>query len=132
MGPAATVELMRQIIALTPADTDAKHVPVLVSSDPRIPSLGDAILRGGPSPIDALVHRIRILEAGGAKCIAIPCHAAHHWYDAMSRATTLPILHIGDAVCDMLSARFKVGSRVALMAAEATLEAGFYADKLEA
>jgi aspartate racemase len=132
MGPAATVDLMRQIICLTPADSDAKHVPVIVSSDPRVPSLGDAILRGGRSPIDALVRRIQILETAGAKCIAIPCHAAHHWYDQMSRATQLPILHIADAVCHMLSTRVSVGTAVGLMAAEATLESGFYAEKLNA
>jgi aspartate racemase len=130
MGPAATVELMRQIICLTPADNDAQHVPVIVSSDPRVPGLGDAILRGGKSPIDALIRRIQILETAGAKCIAIPCHAAHHWYDQMSRATRLPILHIADAVCDMLSASVSVGTPVGLMAAEATLESGFYAEKL--
>lgn len=132
MGPAATVELMRQIISLTPADSDEKHVPVIVSSDPRVPSLGDAILRGGRSPIDALVRRIQILEAGGANCIAIACHAAHHWHDELSRATKLPILHIADAVCQMLSTRVSVGTPVGLMAAEATLKSGFYAEKLAA
>jgi aspartate racemase len=132
MGPAATVELMRQIISFTPADSDANHVPVIVSSDPRVPSLGDAILRGGPSPIDALVRRIQILEAAGATCIAIPCHAAHHWYDELSRATKLPVLHIADAVCQMLSARVSVGTPIGLMAAESTLASGFYAQKLAA
>ena len=42
MGPAATVDLMRQIVALTPADRDEQHIPLVVCSDPRVPSIADA------------------------------------------------------------------------------------------
>lgn len=130
MGPAATVDLMRQIVALTPADGDEQHIPLIVCSDPRVPSIADAIFHGGESPVPAMIRGIRALEAGKAECIAIACHAAHHWYDELIKATRLPIIHIADAVCAMLATRVAPGNAVGLIAASPTLRSGFYVEKL--
>ena len=131
MGPAATVDLMRRIVALTPAQQDDEHIPMIVSCDPRIPSLGRAILEDGESPLTAMTSRLRLLEASGAQCIAIACHAAFHWYDELKAQTRVPIIHMADAVCDALDSRVRPGQSVGLMAAASTLRSGYYQRKFE-
>lgn len=132
MGPLATVDFMKAMIAHTQAQQESDHVPLIVVSDPRVPAMGDAIFKGGPSPVPAMIAGIRRLEAGGASCIAIACHAAHHWIDALTAATPLPILHIADAVCDSLAAKAKPGSTIGVIAAASTQHSGFYQHRLEA
>ena len=129
MGPAATVDLMRHLVMLTPAKNDDEHIPLIVSSDARLPSLARAIFEGGESPVPALATRIRYLEAAGAERIAIACHAAFHWYDEISRAARVPVIHMGDAVCDAVADRVARGTAIGLMAAASTLKSGYYLRK---
>lgn len=132
MGPIATVDLVRKIIELTPAEKDPDHVPLVIYSDPRVPSLSGAIFEGGESPVPAMVKGIRALEAGGARCIAIACNAAHHWYDELTRATSLPILHIADAVAEAVAPRGGAAPSVGILAAASTVHSGFYQRRLAA
>ena len=78
----------------------------------------------------AMIRGIRALEAGKAECIAIACHAAHHWYDELANATRLPIIHIADAVCAMLATRVAPGNAVGLIAASPTLRSGLLSRSL--
>lgn len=132
LGPAATIDLMRQILALSPARSEPEQIPLVVVSDPRVPSLGKAILAGGASPVPALVERVRVLEAGGARIIAIACHAAHHWHAEIAAASSVPVLHIADAVCELVRERLAPGATIGVLAAESTLHSGFYQRKLAA
>jgi aspartate racemase len=130
LGPAATIDLMATIVALTPATADMDHVPVVAISDPRVPSLGAAILRDGRSPVPELLRAIRRLEAAGAEQITIACHAAFHWYDELSEHARVPILHIGDAVVERISESTSRGATIGLLAAASTLQSAFYQRRL--
>ena len=133
MGPAATVDFLAKLIRLTPAYRDQDHVPLMVVSDPRVPGRVGPIMEGsGPSPLDALRRGIRTLEQAGAACIAIPCHTAHFWYDQMVASTSVPILHIVDAVLADLARHGAAHGPVGLLATAATLKAGFYQERLGA
>jgi aspartate racemase len=133
MGPAATADFLAKLIRLTPAQRDQDHVPVVVLSDPRVPDRVGPIMEGcGPSPLDALRRGIRTLEQAGAACIAIPCHTAHFWYDAMVASAGVPLLHIADAVLADLARDGAADGPVGLLATAATLEAGFYQGRLGA
>ena len=132
MGPAATVDFLGKLIRLTPAERDQDHIPVVVVSEPRVPDRIAPIMEGrGPSPLEALRQGIRTLEQAGARCVAIPCHTAHHWYDGMIACARVPILHIADAVLADLARRSADGP-IGLLATAATLKAGFYQARLEA
>ncbi|WP_043115110.1 aspartate/glutamate racemase family protein, partial [Pseudacidovorax intermedius] len=61
MGPLATVDFMRKILAATPARCDQEHLPLLVSSIPQIPDRTAAFLGEGTSPLPALVSSARRL-----------------------------------------------------------------------
>ena len=76
MGPLATVDFLGKLIALTPAKNDTDHIPVVVSSEPHIPSRGLAAQdKQAPSPLPAY-WRVGIfllrLEPEPSPCPAIP------------------------------------------------------------
>jgi aspartate racemase len=128
MGPLATADFFRKLIDATPAKDDDEHIPVLIHSVPQVPSRPAAILRGGPSPLPALlVARDRLLNAG-ATMLAMPCNTAHHWYDELAAGCAVPFVHIVDAVADQLLA----GARgVGIVATRATLRARVYERRLD-
>ena len=101
MGPMAGAVALR-LAALTPADVDQQHIPTLLRNDPRIPDRSSAYMAGGENPLPYMVEGVHFLERAGAQLIAIPCNTAHLWYDQITAATRLPVLHIIEAVIDDL------------------------------
>ena len=133
MGPLATVDFMGKVFALTPADGDIDHIPMVVTSDPHIPDRVGPILRGrGTPPTAALREKAAFLESAGATFIAMPCNTAHHWYDDIAAACSVPVLHIAQAAGDALAAMQPTPGSVCIMATSATLVARIYHHRLEA
>lgn len=133
MGPLATLDFFDKVIAATGAEGDEGHVPLLIQSDPRIPSRPAAILRGGESPLPALIASRDRLIAAGAVALAMPCNTAHYWYADLVQGCPVPFLSIVDACCDELVARAAQGmpdaapgSKIGIIATKATLEAGIF------
>src|SRR5512146_897173 len=129
MGPLATADWLATLVRVTPASRDQDHMPLLVDSAPQIPDRNDAILGGGADPAPALLAGLRRLEAGGAGAIAIPCNTAHYWHPLLQSATSLPILHIMEAVAAVLDER-GISGAVGLLATNATLHARIYENRL--
>lgn len=132
MGPLATVDFLAKLVAATEAETDQQHIPVVVRSVPQIPDRTACLLLGGESPLPALRLGMRELARAGATAVAIPCNTAHHWVDALEADDLPPILHIVDAVADLLARELPGGGRVAVMATAGTHAAGVYARRLDA
>jgi aspartate racemase len=127
MGPLATADFFRKLIDATPARDDDEHIPVLIHSVPQVPSRPAAILRGGPSPLPALLEaRDRLLNAG-ATMLAMPCNTAHHWYDELAAGCAVPFVHIVDAVADLLPASTR---ELGIVATRATLRARVFEQRL--
>ena len=133
MGPLATADFIVKLIALTPAERDEDHIPIVVSSCPQLPSRVAPILeRGARSPLPELKERLDFLLAAGARCIVMPCNTAHHWHAELAAAArTIPFLHIADAVMDELVRR-TIGGPIGLLATEGTVKSGFYQQRLAA
>lgn len=131
MGPLATVDFLAKLVAATPAAGDADHVPQVTVSIPQIPSRVAAILRGGESPLPALLAARDRLLAAGATHLAMPCNTAYHWYDALVAGCDRPFLHIADAAVAEVAARVERGSTVGVIATEATHAIRLYAARLE-
>ena len=128
MGPLATADFLRKLVAATPAERDQDHVPVLVYSLPQIPERVPAILGDGESPLPAMRAGVDVLVRAGAHCVAMACNTAYHWFDALVAACPVPILHIADAaVAELGDAR-----RIGLVATAGTLHSGFYQQRLAA
>lgn len=132
MGPLATVDFMRKVIAATGAERDQDHVPLIVHQVPQIPERVPALLAGRDDPLPAMLAGLARLEQAGAQAIAIPCHTAHYWYDKLAAACSVPILHFADAIREHLSTLTPPPRRLALLATHGTLHAGIYQRALAA
>lgn len=132
MGPLATADFYEKLIARTPAAGDQDHVPVVIYAVPQVPDRTAALLRGGATPLPALLTGLRTLVAAGAQAIAIPCNTAHAWYDELAAATPVPILHIADAAADAAARIAGPGARLGLVATSGTLATDFYPRRLAA
>jgi aspartate racemase len=127
MGPLATADFFHKLVTATPAHSDDDHVPVLLHSVPQIPSRPAAILRGGESPLPALLLARDRLLAAGATAFAMPCNTAHHWYHELAESCPVPFLHIVDAVNEELPDDTGV---VGMLATRATLHARIFERRL--
>ena len=107
MGPEATIDLMRRVVAHTRARDDADHVHCLVDNNPQVPSRIKVLLEGGDvSPGPCLAAMGRGLERQGADFLCIACNTAHHWREEVARAVTVPVL-------DMVALAVAEAARVA-------------------
>lgn len=129
MGPMATVDFMGKVIRNTPASCDQDHIQMIVCSATNVPDRTAAILGQGCDPFPAMLNAVQRLELSGATRIAIPCNTAHHWHGALQAETSVPILHIVDAVADAL-ARQRMAPTVGVLATDGTVRAGVYQKRL--
>lgn len=137
MGPLATADFFQKVIecsaAFDGAQHDEDHVPLLISSDPRIPRRPAALLSGGPSPLPALLARRDQLLAAGATALVMPCNTAHAWHADLLQACKVPFPSIIDVACDAARASVRpgVGGAVGIIATRATLAANLFTSALE-
>jgi aspartate racemase len=123
MGPLATADFFHKLIAATGAARDEDNIPTLIHSVPQLPSRPAAILRGGESPLPALLEARDRLIGAGATMLAMPCNTAHYWHDDLRRGIDIPFLHIVDAVAAELPPE---APKVGIIATAATLAARVY------
>jgi aspartate racemase len=93
MGPEATVLLMQKIIAATPAQDDADHIPLIVDQNPQVPSRIRHLIEGtGEDPAPVLAAMAQRLETARAEALAMPCNTAHHYAPAIRAAVKIPLI----------------------------------------
>jgi aspartate racemase len=132
MGPEATVDLMRRVIAKTQAEDDQDHVHLLVESNPKIPSRIAHLIEGtGVDPTPELIRIAQNLQRAGAQALAIPCNTAHGYADAIKRSVSIPMLDMVALTVDEVAARGKVRS-VGLLASTAVINTKLFATALSA
>ena len=121
MGPAATVELFRRIVAFTPAARDQDHLRIIIDNNPRIPDRTAAILGEGESPLPLLIETAHILEDAGAELLAIPCNTAHFYLPQLQDKVRVPIVNMIEE-----TVRAVRESRIGLLATDGTVKAEVY------
>jgi len=120
MGPDATVDLMRRVIAATPAESDEDHIHMIVDNNPRVPSRIAAIIEGaGPDPTPELARMARGLEAAGATALAMPCNTAHAYANQISAAVRIPLLSMIALTAERVGGMKPPRRRVGLLASSA-------------
>ncbi|MCD8115970.1 MAG: amino acid racemase [Oscillospiraceae bacterium] len=124
MGPAATCDLMEKVIALTRAACDQEHIHIITDCNTAIPDRTAAILHGGPDPVPELRKSAVRLEAAGAELLCMPCNTAHHFYDQVTAAVGIPVLHMPGETARVLR---QAGIRTAgVLATDGTVQSGVY------
>jgi aspartate racemase len=132
MGPAASVDLYREVTEATPADLDQDHLRLLIDSNPAVPNRQDAILRGGPSPAPLLVASAQGLERMGADFLVMACNTAHAWEDEIRAAVAIPFMSMITTTVERATAVAPAASRVGVLATDGCLAANLYQSALKA
>jgi aspartate racemase len=126
MGPEATVDFLRRIVAATPARDDADHIRVLVDNNPKVPSRLAHLVEGtGADPSPVLIEMARGLERQGADFLTIPCNTAHYYLPRIAEAVSIPVI---DMVA--LAIAKTQGKRIGMLASPAVQKVGLYASRL--
>ena len=126
MGPEATIDLYRHIVALTPAERDQDHIRTVIVSNPKIPDRTLAILEGGEDPLPHLIEAAQILQRAGAGILAIPCNAAHHFLRPLQLHSRIRILSMIDETCHVFQSSFPGARAVGVLGASGTIRSGIY------
>ena len=95
MGPAATLDFLGKLQALTPANKDQDHIRVIVDINPQVPDRNDPFAQPGP----VLAEMAGGLQGAGAQVLAIACNTAHVHADLISRASGLPLVDMIETAC---------------------------------
>ena len=127
MGPEATLDLMRRVLAKTPARDDPDHIHLLVESNPKIPSRIAHLIDGtGADPTPELIRIAVNLQRAGAEALAIPCNTAHAYAHSIRRAVSIPLLDMVLLSVDQIASSRRI-ARVGLLASSAVLATELYA-----
>ncbi|MGD0141892.1 MAG: amino acid racemase [Rhizomicrobium sp.] len=131
MGPEATVEFMRRLVAAIPARDDSDHLHVIADNNPKIPSRIAAILEGGgEDPTPVLVAMARKLEAMGADLLTIPCNTAHYYHSAIAQAVGIPVLDMIGLSVARLDTVAPKPRQIGMLASPAVLRVGLFDKRL--
>ncbi|MGQ7873137.1 aspartate/glutamate racemase family protein [Bacillus sp. 1A] len=127
MGPKSTGPFVDTVVAECQTIYGAKHdidFPHMMIYSCPTPFYMDR-------PIDheamkkAIIEGAQKLESTGVEFIAMPCNTAHLYFEELQQSLSIPILNIVD---ETLKAIPETAKRVALLATEATIQAGIYQD----
>ncbi|HTB88909.1 MAG TPA: amino acid racemase, partial [Steroidobacteraceae bacterium] len=126
MGPEATLDLMRRVLAKTPAQDDQDHIHLIVESNPKIPSRIAHLIEGtGADPTPELIRIAVNLQRAGAEALAIPCNTAHAYAHSIRRAVNIPLLDMVQLSVDQIASSRRI-ARVGLLASSAVLATELY------
>lgn len=134
MGPEATVDLMRRVVAATPARDDGDHIHLIVDNNPKVPSRIAALIEGREdvNPAPAIAGMAKRLEAAGADALAMACNTAHWYAGDITGAVSIPLLHMIELTADELARHSNRHKRVGLLASTAVHKTGLYEKALAA
>jgi aspartate racemase len=132
MGPEATVDFMRRVIAKTPAQDDKDHLRMLVDNNPKIPSRIAALIEGtGEDPSPVLCEMAKGLQAQGADFLVMPCNTAHYYLGKIARSVQIPVLDMVDLSVQRLLALDSKPRRIGMLASPAVRLVGLYDRKFK-
>jgi aspartate racemase len=131
MGPAATADFYLKLVQATPAASDQEHLRVLIWSDPTIPDRTEALLTHGADPTPALIAGAKLLQASGARMLAVPCNTSHAFLGAVQAAVSIPMVHMIEETANHIQALTPVVRQVGLLSTTGTQKAGLYQAWLE-
>lgn len=130
LGPMATAYFMQLVTQMTDAETDQKHIRMLVASNPAIPDRTRFILgQSSDNPAGKMAEEGLFLKNSGAQVLAIPCITAHYFHDELESKIGLPIIHAMEETGKYLKDRHI--ERVGLMATDGTILSCIFQRTLE-
>ncbi|MBJ7995936.1 amino acid racemase [Bacillus sp. SIMBA_074] len=127
MGPKSTGPFVDTVVAKCQTIYGAKHdmnFPHMMIYSCPTPFYMDRLI-DHEAMKKAIIEGAQKLESTGVEFIAMPCNTAHLYFEELQHSLSIPILNIVDETLQAIPENTK---RVALLATEATIQAGIYQD----
>lgn len=130
LGPMATAYFMELVVRMTDADVDQEHLELVIYSMPSIPDRTGYLLgKSADSPLPKMLSIGEKLVREGVGRIAIPCITAHCFYDELTAALPVPVIHaIRETVLHLKENGITTAG---IMATDGTIATGVIARELE-
>jgi len=126
LGPFAHLAFERHLLeAMTTATRDQDYPAWLVSSIPATPSLAQALLADGPSPVPVILASLARLGPT-ADFAVIACNTAHAYFDHLELHSPLPLVHMIEEVIERIVGLVGERARVGVLGITAMLESQLY------
>lgn len=131
LGPYGHIELERRLLTaverrLGRPPRDQEYPSWVLISKPDVPDRTTAIVEAGPSPVDALVECLTVLDAA-ADFAVIACNTAHTFLPQLRTRLTLPILDMVRETIRHVADHFGPTATVGVLATTGTLASGVFA-----
>ena len=131
MGPEATASFYRKIIRETKVTKDQDHFRTIIDSNPKIPDRTQAILYGGPSPVEEMVKTADNLKRAGATVAVMPCITAHYFYEAIEKEVTIPLHHVLKGLDKYIDETYPDVKKIGVLSTTATRNTGLFQTHLK-
>ena len=125
MGTQAGLDFCIKLAKLNRGKSDQKYPLFLLYNKSNIPDRKQN-LKKYKKILKSLQVGCKFLQKNKCKFISIPCNTAHYWYDDLSKAVTIPILNMQKVVYENALKNCKIGSKIGLLATDATIKTGIY------
>lgn len=131
MGPEATADFYRKVIAATPARRDQDHLPVIIWGDPRTPDRSASLDGSGDDPAPYLIDAAQKLVSIGATVLAMPCNTAHAFLEQIRANVGVPIIDMIESAVKAVPLDQKTSFSVGILATTGTISASLYQVRCE-
>ena len=126
MGPEATASFYMKIVKGTGAKNDQEHFRVIIDSNVKIPDRTEAILRGGESPVKAMIETAKNLELLGVDVACIPCMTAHYYIEDLQKSVSYQILNAYIEVHKHILNQYPEVRNIGILATSGTVKMGLF------
>ncbi|KAH7652157.1 Asp/Glu/hydantoin racemase protein [Dioscorea alata] len=153
LSPLSTLGFLEKLVRWSSADEGGgggggMSPPFIVSNDPvRLSTYDRDRLninpkngrhgRLDPGPVVEKLRQQRLfLERSGARCIVMPCHISHSWFNDIAYGCSVPFLHAAHSVATELKASnmrpVQAGTNVCIgiLGTQTIIDSGFYQSSL--
>lgn len=123
MGVQATGYFYDLLMGMQKVSKEQDYIDAIIYSKPSIPDRTAFITgQSDDSPLEALLHGVRLLESVGVSAIAVPCVTSHYFYDDIAQAVSVPVFNMLD---ETVSHTLGLGhTKVAILGTDGTLRGG--------
>lgn len=132
MGTSATETYLHQLNERTPATNDQEYLNYILVNHATVPDRTDYILdHSKPSPLPPLLTDFKQQAALKPDFFTLPCNTAHYFYDELTKATDIPILHMPREAVKWIGQNLPNAHRVGLISTEGTRADHIYDDEIK-
>tara|TARA_X000001036_G_scaffold116038_1_gene109335 strand:+ start:252 stop:944 length:693 start_codon:yes stop_codon:yes gene_type:complete len=125
MGTQAGLDFCAKLAKINRGKSDQNYPVFLLYNKSNIPDRKQNLQKYS-NVLRALVMGCKFLQKNKCKFISIPCNTAHYWYEDLKKIIKIPILNMPKIVYENASRNCKKGSKIGLLATDATIKTGIY------